>query len=74
MQMMFICLCVHKQASARTSTCPSCKTFAVPCTAFLMNRRVGNTSKNNRKVPQIASSLAKTRDLIQMTAQMLAIE
>ena len=48
MQMMFICLCVHKQASARTSTCSSFKIFAVPCTAFLMNRRVVNTFTKQR--------------------------
>ena len=49
MQIMFICLCVHKQASVRTSTCPSCKIFAVPCTAFfLMNRRVVNTFTKQR--------------------------
>ena len=45
---MFICLCVHKQASARTSTCSSCKIFAVLCTAFLMNRRVVNTFTKQR--------------------------
>ena len=46
---MFICLCVHKQASARTSTCPSFKIFAVLCTAFfLMNRRVVNTFTKQR--------------------------
>ena len=34
-----------------------------------MNRRVGNTPKNNRTVLSIASSLARTRDLVSMTVQ-----
>ena len=41
---MPVCLCLHKQASVRTSTCPSFKIFVVPCTAFLKNRRAGYTS------------------------------
>ena len=41
---MPVCLCLHKQASVRTSTCHSFKIFAVPCIAFLKNRRAGYTS------------------------------
>ncbi|OKZ21201.1 MAG: hypothetical protein BHV77_08895 [Bacteroides sp. 43_108] len=44
MQMMPVCLCLHKQAPAFTSNSLSCQNICSASTAFLKNRRAGYTS------------------------------
>ena len=69
MQMMPICQSMHKQASACTATCPSQQKNLQCKHCILDEQKSREYILKNGTEPPTPSSLARTRDLISMTAQ-----